>query len=62
MTVKQRVILVLAVIALVAVIVFFVWYLQRPEDDTPDGVLVYREAYMRIADQPWQGGRLCHRE
>lgn len=61
MTVKQRVILVLAVIALVAVIVFFVWYLQRPED-TPDGTLVYREAYMRIVDQPWQGGRLCHRE
>lgn len=61
MTVKQRVILVLAVIVLVAVIVFFVWYLQRPED-TPDGVLVYREAYMRIADQPWQGGHLCHRE
>lgn len=61
MTVKQRVILVVAVIALVAVIIFFVWYLQRPED-TPDGTLVYREAYMRIADQPWQGGRLCHRE
>lgn len=61
MTVKQRVALVLAVLALVGVIVFFVWYLQRPEE-TPNGTLVYREAYMRIADQPWQGGRLCQKK
>jgi len=59
MTVKQRIVLVLAVLALAGIIVFLVWYLQRPEE-TPNGILVYREAYMRIADQPWQGGCLCH--
>lgn len=59
MTVKQRIALAAAAVALVAVIVFFVWYLQKPEKE-PGGVLVYREAYMRIADNPWQGERLCH--
>ncbi len=59
MTVKQRVALALASLALLAIVFFFVWYLQRPED-MPEGVLVYKEAYMRIADQPWQGERLCH--
>lgn len=59
MTVKQRVALILAVLALVGAIVFFVWYLNQPEA-TPNGMLVYREAYMRIADQPWQVERLCH--
>ncbi len=59
MTVKQRVALILAVLALVGAIVFFVWYLNQPEA-APNGMLVYREAYMRIADQPWQGERLCH--
>lgn len=58
MTVKQRIALIVAVVALVAGIIFFVWYLQAPEA-APDGVLVYREAYMRIVDRPWQGGRLC---
>ncbi|MCH5273955.1 MAG: hypothetical protein J1E35_09805 [Lachnospiraceae bacterium] len=59
MTVKQRVALAISAVILLAIIVFFIWYLQQPED-TPDGMLVYREAYMRIAEQPWQGGRLCH--
>lgn len=61
MTIKQRVVLLVAALLLVGVIVFFVWYLNRPEK-TPNGTFVYREAYMRIADQPWQGGRLCHKE
>lgn len=59
MTAKQRVVLAVAAVFLLAVIVFFIWYLQRPER-TPEGTLVYREAYMRIAEQPWQGERLCH--
>ncbi len=59
MTAKQRVVLAVAAVFLLAVIVFFIWYLQRPED-IPEGTLVYREAYMRIAEQPWQGERLCH--
>ena len=59
MTVKQRIALAAAVLTLVAVLVFFVWYLQKPEKE-PEGVLVYREAYMRIAGNPWQGERLCH--
>lgn len=58
MTVRQKVILVLAVLALAAIVTFFIWYLRKPER-TPGGTLVYREAYMRIADQPWQGERLC---
>ncbi len=60
MTVKQRVALVLTVLLLAGVIGLFVWYLQRPEE-TPNGILVYHEAYLRIADQPWQGEQLCHR-
>ncbi len=59
MTVKQRILLVLAAVALFAVILLLVWFIRRPEE-APDGVLVYREAYMRIADNPWQGERLCH--
>lgn len=58
MTIKQRVVLAAAAVTLLAVVLFFVWYLQKPEE-TPDGVLVYREAYMRIADRPSQGERLC---
>jgi len=58
-TVKQRITLAIAAVALVAVVFFFVWFLQKPEE-TPNGVLVYKEAYMRIVDQPWQGERLCH--
>lgn len=59
MTVKQRIMLAVLAVALVATVFFLVWFLQRPEE-TPNGVLVYKEAYMRMADQPWQGGRLCH--
>ncbi len=59
MTVKQRIALAAAAVALMAVLLFFVWYLQKPKKE-PEGVLVYREAYMRIADNPWQGERLCH--
>lgn len=58
MTVKQRVTLMIAALALVAVVFLLVWMLRKPEN-TPEGVLVYREAYMRMADQPWQGERLC---
>ena len=58
MTIKQRVVLAAAAVTLLAVVLFFVWYLQKPEE-TPDGVLVYKEAYMRIADRPSQGERLC---
>lgn len=58
MSVRQRVALAVAAVALVAVLFFLVWFLQRPEE-TPGGVLVYKEAYMRMADQPWQGERLC---
>ena len=57
-TVKQRVALLIAALALVAVVTLLVWFVSKPEDK-PDGVLVYREAYMRMADQPWQGERLC---
>lgn len=59
MTVKQRIIVAVAAVALLAVVLLFVWFLQKPED-SPKGILVYKEAYMRIADQPWQGERLCH--
>lgn len=59
MTVKQRIALAAAAVTVLVVVFFFVWYLQRPEEN-PDGVLVYREAYMRIADNPWQGEKLCH--
>lgn len=59
MTVKQRVILILAAAALLAVVVLFLWIFQKPEE-SPKGVLVYREAYMQIADRPWQGESLCH--
>ena len=58
MTVKQRITLLIAALALAAVVFLLVWFLRRPED-APDGVLVYREAYMRMADHPWQGERLC---
>lgn len=58
MTAKQRIALIVAAVALLAAVILLVWYLQRPED-TPEGILVYKEAYMRIADQPWQGERLC---
>ena len=58
MTVKQRITLVIATLALAAVVFLLVWFLRKPED-TPEGVLVYREAYMRMADHPWQGERLC---
>lgn len=59
MTIKQRIVLAVVALALVATIILLVWFLQRPKE-TPNGVLVYKEAYMRMADQPWQGGRLCH--
>ena len=58
MTVKQRIVLAVAAVVLVAAIFLLVWFLQRPEE-TPDGVLVYKEAYMRVADRPWQGECLC---
>ncbi len=58
MTVKQRITLVIAALALAAVVFLLVWFFRKPED-TPDGVLVYREAYMRMVDHPWQGERLC---
>lgn len=59
MTVKQRIILALAAAALLVVVILFMWILRKPEE-SPKGILVYREAYMRIADRPWQGERLCH--
>ena len=58
MTIKQRIVLALAAAALVAVVFFLVWFLRKPQE-TPNGVLVYREAYMRVADVPGQGERLC---
>lgn len=58
MTAKQRIALIVAAVALLAIVVLLVWHFGKPED-TPDGILVYREAYMRIADQPWQGEQLC---
>lgn len=58
MTVKQRIMLAVLAVALVATVIFLVWFVRKPED-TPNGVLVYKEAYMRMADQPWQGERLC---
>ncbi len=58
MTVKQRIVLAVVALALAATVFFLVWFLRKPEE-APNGVLVYREAYMRIADQPWQGERLC---
>lgn len=60
MTIKQRIALVAAVLALTAVIVLLILGLKTPEK-APDGVLVYKEAYMRMADRPWQGEQLCHR-
>lgn len=57
-TVKQRIVVAVATVALLAVIFFFIWYLQKPAE-APDGVLVYKEAYMRIVEEPWRGGRLC---
>ncbi len=59
MTVKQRIALAAAALALVAVVVLLILFMRKPED-APDGVLVYKEAYMRMADRPWQGERLCH--
>ncbi len=59
MTVKQRIALAAAVLALVAVVVLLIWFMRKPKD-VPDGVLVYKEAYMRMADMPCQGERLCH--
>jgi len=59
MTVKQRIALAAVALALAAVIVLLVWFLKKPEE-APDGVLVYKEAYMRMADRPWQGEHLCH--
>ena len=58
MTVKQRITLIIAVLTLAAVVFLLVWVVSKPEA-APDGVLVYREAYMRMADHPWQGGQLC---
>lgn len=58
MTVKQRIVLTAVAVALVAVIVLLVWVVRKPEK-APDGVLVYKEAYMRMADRPWQGEYLC---
>lgn len=58
MTMRQRILLSVAALALLAVILLLVWSF-RDKPDTPGGVLVYKEAYMRIADKPWQGGRLC---
>ncbi len=58
MTVKQRITLVIAALVLVTAVILLVLFFRKPED-TPDGVLVYREAYMRMADHPWQGERLC---
>ena len=57
-TVKQRIAIIVAALALVAVVFLLVWFLRKPKE-APDGVLVYREAYMRMADHPWQGERLC---
>lgn len=58
MTVRQRIILSVAVLVLLAVILLLVWSF-RDKPEPPGGVLVYKDAYMRIADMPWQGGRLC---
>ncbi len=58
MTVKQRIVLAVVALVLAATVFLLVWMLNRPEE-TPGGVLVYKEAYMRVADQPWQGERLC---
>lgn len=58
MTVKQRIMLAVLALALAATVFFLVLFLQKPED-TPEGLLVYKEAYMRIADQPWQKEKLC---
>ncbi len=58
MTVKKRVALAAAALVLAAGIFFLVWYLQKPKE-APRGVLVYKDAYMRMIDYPWQGERLC---
>lgn len=57
-TVKQRIALVLAALMLAVIVFLLMWFIRRPET-APEGVLVYREAYMRMADQPWQGEHLC---
>lgn len=59
MTVKQRIALVAAALALTAVVFLLIWFMRKPEE-APDGVLVYKEAYMRMVDRPWQGEHLCH--
>jgi len=59
-TVKQRITLTIAALALAVVVFLLVWLVKKPED-TPDGVLVYREAYMRMAEHPWQRERLCQK-
>ena len=59
MTVKQRIALAAAALAFVAVVVLLILFMRKPED-APDGVLVYKEAYMRMADRTLQGERLCH--
>lgn len=59
MTVKQRIILAIAAVALLMTVILFLWIFRKPEE-SPKGILVYREAYMRIADRPRQGERLCH--
>lgn len=58
MTVRQRITLILVTLALAAVVFLLIWVMKKPKD-APDGVLVYREAYMHMADQPWQRERLC---
>lgn len=58
-TIKQRILLVLTALIFAAVLVLLVWFIRKPEE-APDGVLVYKEAYMRMAEQPWQGEYLCH--
>ncbi len=61
MTVKQRIVLAVAAVLVTAMVVLLVWFLRRPEK-TPDGVLVYKEAYMRMVDRHWQGEQLCRSE
>ncbi len=58
MTVKQRIALAAAALILALAVFLLILFLRKPEE-APDGVLVYKEAYMRMADQPWQGERLC---
>lgn len=58
MTIKQRILLGLTALFFAAVIFLLLWFIRKPEE-APDGVLVYKEAYMRMAEQPWQGEHLC---